>query len=61
MRRTILAIILILGISLGISNPARGQSEMQIAQPQVTYTFGESLTIETEITSELPIQDVKIL
>lgn len=61
MRPTISAIILMLSILLGISSPARGQSEMQIAQPQVMYTFGESLTIEAEITTELPIQEVKIL
>ncbi len=53
--------LLTIGICLGISDPARGQTELHIAEPQVTYTFGSTLIIETEINSEIPIQKVTVL
>ena len=59
--RRYLSALLTIGICLGISNPARGQPEVQIAQPRVTYTFGGMLTIETEINSEIPIQKITLL
>ena len=46
---------------LGISSVAQGQSEIQIAQPEVSYTFGGMLTIEAEISSEVAIQEVFVL
>jgi len=59
--RRFLSALLTIGISLGISNPAQGQTEVHIAEPRVTYTFGEMLTIETEIDSEIPIQNISVL
>lgn len=59
MRRA-LAASFILSICLGLSLPARGQTEIQVSQPQVDYTFGETLTIEADIISEAPIQTILI-
>ncbi|MBC8504956.1 MAG: hypothetical protein ISR58_03935 [Anaerolineales bacterium] len=59
--RRFLSALLTIAICLGISNPARGQTEIQIADPEVTYTFGGMLTIETEINSEVSIQRVLVL
>jgi hypothetical protein len=58
--RRMLTAILTISICLGISNPARGQTEVQINEPQVTYTFGETLTIKTQITSEIPTKNIII-
>ncbi|MBM3144106.1 MAG: hypothetical protein FJ010_03870 [Chloroflexi bacterium] len=59
--RRFLAALLSIGICLGISNHARGQTEIQVAEPRVTYTFGSTLTIETEIISTIPIQKITLL
>jgi len=59
--RWIFSALLTIGICLGISNPARGQTEVQIAEPRVTYTFAGMLTIETEINTEIPILKVLLL
>ena len=59
--RRFFSALLTIGICLGISNPARGQTEVQFAEPRVTYTFGGMLTIETEINSDIPIQKVLVL
>lgn len=52
--------VFIVSICLGISSPARGQSEVQVSQPLVDYSLGGTLTIEAEISSEVPIQTIQI-
>jgi hypothetical protein len=59
MRRFFAAIITIC-ISLGISQPASSQSQVQVNDPRVEYSFGGTLTIEAEINSEIPIQNIRI-
>jgi len=58
--RRILTAIFIVSICLGISQPARGQTEIQVSQPQVDYSFGGTLSIEADISSETPIQTITI-
>lgn len=58
--RRVLVIALTMGLCLGISSPARGQSSIQIADPQVEYTLGGQLVIETEISSEFSIHNINV-
>ena len=58
--RRLLTAIFTFSICLGISHPARGQSAVEVSDPKENYTFGGTLTIETEIFSETPIQNILI-
>ncbi len=60
MRHWWLIFSLLIGLSLGQLRHAEGQSPVQVADPRVSYTFGETLTIETEVNSEATIQQVQI-
>ncbi len=59
--RRFLSALMMIGICLGISNPARGQTEVKFDDPRVAYTFGGNLTIKTEINSNIPIRNVFVL
>ncbi len=59
--RRIFAALVVIGISLGITRPARGQSDVQVGEPLVSYRYGAALTIEAEINTGVPIQMVEIL
>ncbi len=60
MRRFISALLIII-FSLVISSVVQGQSDIQIAQPEVSYTFGGMLNIKTELNTEIAIQEVFVL
>jgi len=60
MRHWWLILPLLLGLTLGSSHRAAGQSEVQMTEPRVSYTFGDTLAIEAKVTSEVPIQTVVI-
>lgn len=59
MRRKLIY-LLMLAISLGFSNQARGQARVEVAILQVEAIFGEQINIEAEATSETPIKNVEV-
>jgi hypothetical protein len=56
----ILALLLGLAILLGSANPARAQSGVEVADVQVTYTFGTEVNFSAKIASPIPIQSATI-
>lgn len=59
MRRFLVG-LLFAGICLGVSHPARGQSTLEFVEPVEHYIFGNTLTIETAITSPLAIDNITL-
>jgi len=47
-------------VSLGIGSRARGQSRIEVVILQVETTFGEQISIEAEITSDIPIKSLQV-
>ena len=51
-------VILLVGILLGASAPARANSEVQTEPTKIDYAMGGFITFETRVLSESPIQEV---
>ncbi len=60
MRRWWFLLPFLIGLALGWARRAEGQTPVQLADPRVSYTFGETLTIETEVQPAATIQRAQI-
>jgi hypothetical protein len=53
-RNLLIAVLLILPVLIGASG-VRAASQVQVSETQVQYTFGESITFQAAVQSDLPI------
>jgi len=58
--RRISIYLAMIALCLGISSPARGQGRIEVVILQLDFTFGEQISIEAEVASELPIKSVQV-
>ncbi len=54
--RRVLCTLLLCGLVLGLSTPARAQTDVLIENVGVTYLYGEEITFSARITASVPIQ-----
>ena len=57
--RRITTLLLLVGILLGINNPARAEAEVRV-DVEVSHIFGQEITIQGKIETENQIQDLRV-
>ncbi|MFC1997238.1 peptidase MA family metallohydrolase [Chloroflexota bacterium] len=58
MPNRIFMVILLVGVLLGVSAPARANDEILTEPTKIDYTMGGSINFETRVLSEIPAQEV---